>query len=187
MGLGFYKRKLKEKAKILNHPRPYPDYLLPMTGEGTRILDVGSGPFSLVGTQGANVNLVACDVNADEYYQMMKEQGIVPIVPIEKQDMEHLTYPDDSFDIVHCVNALDHTPDAIQALKEIMRVSSKWIYLRHFENEAEKHHYRGGHYWNLDRLGRLWNQSTSYNMKWWNTSLQTSYKNKQIVVSIYEI
>ena len=31
---------------------------------------------------------------------------MTPFVPIEKQDVENLTYPDDSFDIV-CVNALD--------------------------------------------------------------------------------
>jgi SAM-dependent methyltransferase len=183
MGLNFYKKRLRQKAEVLNRPRPYPEYLSSLGGDS--VLDVGSGPFCLIGREGTIVKLVACDINAHEYYRMMNEQGITPLVPIEKQDMESLAYPDKSFDIVHCVNALDHTANPLKALKEFDRVARKWIYLRHFENEGENNRYKGGHQWNLDRSGRLWNLSESYQLDWWETSVVMSYENKEMIVSLY--
>ena len=52
--------------------------------------------------------IVASDLLADEYNEIWKSTNRVILNPVTKQDMEALTYPDNSFDIVHCVNALDH-------------------------------------------------------------------------------
>ena len=44
-------------------------------------------------------------------------------------DMENLTYEDNSFDVVVCVNALDHTKNPLVALHEFYRVAKKYIYI----------------------------------------------------------
>lgn len=144
-----YRQRFADKARQFNkRGRPLVAYLKKYADERSIILDVGSGPFTTIGTGG---NIVACDILADEYRAMMKEREIVPIVPVQKQNMESLTYDDNSFDLVHCRNALDHTENIEAALKEMARVCKPWgrIHLRHYPNVAEKNNYNGSHYWNL--------------------------------------
>ena len=140
----FYKSRLKKKAEVLNREMPVVDYLLPYLSRETAILDVGSGPFSTVGTQadGKTVHLTACDIRADIYKRMMDEQGIIPLIPVQKQDMERLTYPSGSFDIVHCSNAADHTRDPHKAMQEMYRVCKNHgiVYLRHFQGSRNHRH-----------------------------------------------
>jgi hypothetical protein len=52
------------------------------------------------------------------------------------------------FDIVHCVNALDHTNNPQKAIEEMKRICKPggWIYLRHAPNQKDK--YGGIHKWN---------------------------------------
>jgi len=64
-----------------------------------------------------------------------------------------MTYPDEMFDVVHCVNALDHTRDVRKALSEMKRICKKGglIYLRHAPNQ--KDYLRGDHFWNVSEKG----------------------------------
>lgn len=159
----FYSNRIKNKARKLNVQKELPEHLLPMVGNKKEVLiaDVGSGPFPIIGDQHdtAKITIVASDYLADRYDDICKRHNIIPVIPVEKQDMECLTYEDGVFDIVHCVNALDHTSDAVQALKELERICKKggWIYLRHYENVGYGHSYRGLHEWNIDRNGLMWN------------------------------
>jgi ubiquinone/menaquinone biosynthesis C-methylase UbiE len=68
--------------------------------------------------------------------------------------MEELTYEDNSFDLVHCVNALDHTSNAQKALDEMKRICKPngYIYLRHTRNQKRAHH-GNGHYWDAKLEG----------------------------------
>lgn len=77
-----------------------------------KILNIGSGPISI---KGEAPGIIITHADRRDY-------------GVEIQDMEHLTYPDDSFDLVVCINALDHTPDAQLAIEEMKRVS-KWVYI----------------------------------------------------------
>lgn len=115
-----------------------------------KIADLGSGPVCTLGSLWGNVKLtiVASDILAEEYTQAATDLGCKLLIPIEYQNMESLTYLDNSFDLVHCVNALDHTPDIEKALGEMLRICKPngYIYLRHAHNQKSAHH-GNGHYW----------------------------------------
>jgi len=153
--LHHYTKTIFDKEREFNHPFPLHDYFAPMIGDKkeVKIADLGAGMFSTTGNlkEGIMVKVYPSDVLADEYNQILKEFSIVPIIPIEKQEMESLTYPDEFFDIVHSVNALDHCLNPHKALKEMYRVckSGGWIYLRHHFNTAKLQKKRGMHKWNI--------------------------------------
>lgn len=153
--LFFYKHKLKWKEEQFNHKFPMPMYFKPMIGDkkNVSILDVGAGMFNTIGTLWYNIDVqvTCCDILADEYKKILDEYKIEPIHHIEKQDMENLTYKDESFDIVHCVNAIDHCVNPLKAIKEMYRVCKKggWIYMRHGISMGNQRHYSGFHQWDI--------------------------------------
>lgn len=131
-------------------------YLVDLIGDRKEvdILDVGSGPVSTIGyvMKGVEVNLVLTDILADEYAELLEELGLTPRIKVQKQDMARLTYDDNSFDIVNCRNALDHTENPFEAIREMARVCKVggWIYLWHFAHMAYISRHRGLHQWNID-------------------------------------
>jgi SAM-dependent methyltransferase len=153
--LHHYAKTAVAKAREFNHAFPLPAYFGPMIGDKKKvsIADLGAGMFSTTGCLWPTAEITVCpsDRLADEYMAELRRQNYKPFIPIEKQDMEHLTYPDDSFDIVHCVNALDHCHDPAKAIKEMYRVCKPggWIYLRHYFNTARTQKNRGMHHWNM--------------------------------------
>lgn len=178
--LKFYKYRIHKKAELLNRPRPLQDFFLPMIHKNkTFILDVGAGPFTTVGFH-PHVSVTACDLYADEYSSMLKEAGIVPLVVTEKQNMEEMTYAEDSFDIVYCENALDHTEHAIGALTNMCWVARDYVYMRHFPNVGERNNYKGLHRWNLSEDGTLWNEKKSVSLSEWGFE---TWKEDRMVVS----
>jgi 2-polyprenyl-3-methyl-5-hydroxy-6-metoxy-1,4-benzoquinol methylase len=118
------------------------------------IAELAAGPFCTIGNfwKDVKVNLYASDILQREYAPFWELHQLTPIVPVEYQDMEHLTYADNFFDIVHCMNALDHTLDAKQALKEMLRVCKPggFIHLRHLPNQRKQ--YRGMHAWDINEV-----------------------------------
>ena len=153
--LHHYKKTLVAKSQAFNRVFLLHDYFEPLIGDKkeVKIVDIGSGMFSTTGSlwRGVKVDIYPSDELADEYMKVLKEQNITPLFPIEKQNMEKLTYPDNTFDIVHSVNALDHCVDPYKAIKEMYRVCKPggWIYLRHYFNTAIHQKYRGLHKWNI--------------------------------------
>lgn len=161
-----YRQRFSKKAKKFNRERKVVGYLREYVRNGARVLDVGSGPFSIIGTK---ADIILCDILAEEYHEMMRVRGITPILPIEKQNMEAMTYPDDTFDLVHCRNSLDHTKDARAALKEMVRVCKPWgrVHLRHYPNVGERNNYTGAHFWNLMPFEgdcKVWNREEEFLM-----------------------
>jgi len=173
--LHHYIKKLRWKVKKSNHEFYLPDYFGPMIGSKKNVViaEIGSGMFCTIGSlwKSAKVKVYPSDILADEFNQVFKDNGIVPFMPIEKQDMEALSYPDSYFDIVHSCNALDHTADPIKAIKEFYRVTKKggFIYLRHFVNVGEHERYHGLHMWNLSLAGKddceIWNHEYRFSLK----------------------
>lgn len=119
-----------------------------------KIANLGAGAINLIGNKkdGVKVTIIASDILADEFNKIREELGIKSPIPIEKQDMAHLTYKDEEFDIVYCTNALDHCIDPYGALHEMVRVCNPggWIYLWHHAHEGKRLGYSGLHRWNLD-------------------------------------
>ncbi len=113
-----------------------------------RILNIGSGPVTKGDSSGLDI------IHADR-----RDYG----EHVEYQNMEELAYPDDTFDLVVCINALDHTRDAERAIKELIRVSKKWVYV----DCALIQHTTSGknHYWDMLEDGTLENEIARFNLK----------------------
>lgn len=167
----FYRNKFWFKVEKFNHPFFLPKYFAQMIGnkKSVHIADLGAAMIATTGNlwDGADIHVHASDLLADEYAEIWKDKGESQMIPVEKQDMEKLTYRDNMFDIVHCVNALDHTSDPRAALREMIRVCRPggWIYLRHIQNEADRQSYKGMHQWNIEKKGddcQFWNKSDRF-------------------------
>ena len=152
-----YIRKFARKVEQYNVHGKLPDYFAPMIGtkKKIRVAELGAGPVNTIGNEwpGTEVELFASDIVAPAYRALWEEHAVEPLIPVEYQNMERLTYPKGMFDIVHCVNALDHTPDARAALLEFRRVCKHggWIYLRHAPDQMRR--FRGMHAWNIRMEG----------------------------------
>ena len=148
---------LSKNGKKYEEDRPLNQKLFPFIKgkKKVRIADLGSGPISLIGNylEGVEIEVVASDILANYYKRILKDLGLKPANGIVKrQDMTRLTYPSNSFDIVYCANALDHSLDPYKALKEMVRVCKPggWIYLFHIAHEGQRNRYKNLHQWNLD-------------------------------------
>jgi SAM-dependent methyltransferase len=136
------------------------------TSETQKVLDVGAGPASFFGYRldGRPIELSACDPLAPQYAEMAARNGVSWPVPTMSGFAEDLSafYPCNSFDMVVCRNALDHSFDPVRGIEEMLLVlkTGGRINLRHYVNEAEEGNYVGFHQWNFDVVdGRpvIWN------------------------------
>lgn len=200
--LHFYRKKLPWKARQFNRKLSLPYYFKDLIGnkKEVSIAEIGSGMFCTIGStwEGVDVSMYPSDILAEQYNQILKECDVTPLVPVEKQNMENLTYQDNSFDIVHCVNAIDHTMDILKALREMYRVCKPGgcIYLRHFINVGEKEGYYGMHMWNIDLNEKgqcvIWNKNTKFLLSdhFGNTfstkKKEMDYETDDLVVSIIQ-
>ncbi len=157
--LSFYTKKLSWKVQQFNHKFPLPIYFDQMIGDKKEvsIADLGAGMFATTGTlwYDATIHLYPSDILADDYKKILDKYKIIPLVPVEKQDMENLTYKNEFFDIVHCANALDHCNNPYKALEEMVRVCKKggWVYLRHMPDNGKVRRYSGLHQWDIKLVG----------------------------------
>jgi len=170
--LQFYSRKVLYKEKQFNHIFPLDPYFNDMIGDKKEvyIADIGAGMFSTTGStkEGVVVHLYPSDILSENFKKILDQNNIIPVIPVMKEDMTQLSYPDHFFDIVHCANALDHCHDPWTAIKEMYRVCKPggYIYLKHFQNVAEYQGYGGFHQWNLDIVEcddcLIWNKENSF-------------------------
>jgi len=158
--LKFYRQRMHLLAHVFNRHFPLQYYFFTMLDRHVlkiRIADLGSGPICTVGNlwDHRKITIIPSDVLQPHYQEMIDDMGIQLLIPTEYQDMEALTYPDNSFDIVHCVNAMDHTRDAKKAISEAVRICRPdgYIYLRHAV--AQKRRWGGHHYWNFNPDGSI--------------------------------
>ncbi|MCP3953109.1 MAG: class I SAM-dependent methyltransferase, partial [Desulfobacterales bacterium] len=84
-----------------------------------RLLDVGCGPVSLLTVLPPAAEKVAVDSLIDAYAARYPRS---PDVRYAKQVSEALEFPDNHFDRVCCLNALDHFRDPFASLAEMSRV-----------------------------------------------------------------
>ena len=130
-----------------------------------RILDVGSGPVPKLISNYAEIEVVSCDIREFE--------------GVDKQDMEKLTYPTNSFDVVICINALDHTKDAESALDELKRVCGGVLYINCAIDQKTRH--RKKHYWDAKPDGTLTNGTDT--VEPWNCNID--FKDGRMIARWY--
>lgn len=193
MSLKFYQNKLPYKEKQFNHIFPLDSYFGGMIGEKKEvtIADLGAGMFSTTGSTWDTtiIHLYPSDILADEYNEMLRNRGVIPVILVEKQDMENLTYGNDFFDIVHCVNALDHCNNPLMALKEMYRVCKPegWIYLRHSINNGELRKYAYSHQWNICSVESdclVWSRTEKFLLSDYFTRFETVLKESFIILRL---
>ncbi|MFC8272281.1 methyltransferase domain-containing protein [Streptomyces sp. NPDC057271] len=102
-------------------------YLLPELRPGLDVLDVGCGPGTITADLAALVapgRVTAVDAAEDVLDRaraVAAERG-VKNVEFRVADVHALDFPDDSFDVVHAHQVLQHVGDPVRALREMRRV-----------------------------------------------------------------
>ncbi|MFS0892829.1 class I SAM-dependent methyltransferase [Microbacterium sp. 179-I 3D3 NHS] len=101
-------------------------YLRPHLDASTHLLDIGAGP----GTISADFAGVVSRVTATEIDEaalslsrdLAAERGLHNF-EFSVEDVHALTFADDTFDVVHAHQVLQHVDDPVQALREMRRVA----------------------------------------------------------------
>ncbi|MCX0247145.1 class I SAM-dependent methyltransferase [Streptomyces drozdowiczii] len=102
-------------------------YLVGELRPGLDVLDVGCGPGTITADLAALVapgRVTAVDTTDEilaQAAEVAAERG-VDNVEFAVADVHALDYPDDSFDVVHAHQVLQHVGDPVQALREMRRV-----------------------------------------------------------------
>lgn len=169
-GGGGWKKGFK-KATVYEREFTLESYL----GEMKKVvfLDVGSGPLSSCGskTGKANLEFHAVDPLAVVYKNIKRKYDIRTRVQPEFAMVEKLNekYSENTFDIVHMRNALDHSFNPFMGLLQMLyvcKINGK-IILIHRDDEAEFENYDGFHQWNLKVEGDsffIWRGNKKFNI-----------------------
>ena len=103
-------------------------YLLPHLSSGATVLDVGCGPATITADLAALVTpgRVTALETTDEALGLARAEiarrGLTT-VDFAVGDVHALDFPDDSFDVVHAHQVLQHVGDPVAALREMRRVA----------------------------------------------------------------
>lgn len=117
-------------------------YLLPYLKRDMKILDIGCGPgtitVDLASTYVPDGHVTGID-NADDVLdkarQHAAEQGVTN-VDFLVADAHALPFPDDTFDITHAHQVLQHVTDPVQLLREMRRVTKPGGYVASREADS---------------------------------------------------
>jgi ubiquinone/menaquinone biosynthesis C-methylase UbiE len=116
-------------------------YLLPHLRPGLSLLDVGCGPGTITADLAALVApgpVTAIEPVPDalaDARSFAEDRGIAGI-RFEIADVHALPYEDNSFDVVHAHQVLQHVHDPVGALREMRRVSRGVVAVRDSDYEA---------------------------------------------------
>ena len=101
-------------------------YLRPHLTAETRLLDVGAGPGSItVDFAGVVAHVTATEID-DAALSLSRDLAAareVTNIAFSVEDVHALSFADDSFDVVHAHQVLQHVADPVQALREMRRVA----------------------------------------------------------------
>jgi SAM-dependent methyltransferase len=137
-------------------------------GGYARILDVGSGPITKLGTEweGRILDLILVDPLANEYNRMLDYKGLRtyprPIKGFAETLIEQFGF--DVFDMVYSQNALDHAINPSQGIREMLGVAkpSGIVAFNVVANEGCRNGYAGLHQWDFNlRDGKVYLRSAS--------------------------
>jgi 2-polyprenyl-3-methyl-5-hydroxy-6-metoxy-1,4-benzoquinol methylase len=92
---------------------------------GTNVLDVGCGPGTItldIARRVAPGRVIGIDASADVIEQAQRDGAETENAEFATGDIYALEFADDSFDVVHAHQVLQHVADPVQALREMARV-----------------------------------------------------------------
>ncbi len=117
-----------------------------------KVLDVGCGEgFTLNRLQKERIGKSYEGIdNMDEAIELAHD--LYPKIKVKKGDIYNLSYEANSFDLVLCTEVLEHLDNPRKALKELIRVSNRYVLLS-VPNEPFFTLQRIGRFQNILRLG----------------------------------
>ncbi|MGB4137577.1 MAG: class I SAM-dependent methyltransferase [Microbacterium sp.] len=101
-------------------------YLAPHLTADTTLLDVGAGPGTITVEFAERVaQVTATEIGPEELAlsQRLAEERGIRNIGFSVEDVHALGFADDSFDVVHAHQVLQHVADPVQALREMRRVA----------------------------------------------------------------
>lgn len=101
-------------------------YLRPHLTASTRLLDVGAGPGTITVDFAATVAHVTATEIDDRALSLSRDlaaERAATNVDFSVEDVHALSFADDTFDVVHAHQVLQHVGDPVQALREMRRVT----------------------------------------------------------------
>jgi 2-polyprenyl-3-methyl-5-hydroxy-6-metoxy-1,4-benzoquinol methylase len=100
--------------------------------EGATVLDVGFGlgyGLNILSIKAKSVSGVDVDTKAYEYCRDTIQGRNPRLVQIETYDGYHLPFKDEEYDILTCVDVIEHVEDYDRLIREMLRVSRKGVFL----------------------------------------------------------
>ncbi|MDQ0726381.1 class I SAM-dependent methyltransferase [Microbacterium sp. W4I20] len=102
-------------------------YLRPHLTDTTRLLDIGAGPGTItLDFAGVVAHVTATEID-DDVLSLSRDLAAargVTNLDFSVEDVHALTFSDESFDVVHAHQVLQHVADPVQALREMRRVTA---------------------------------------------------------------
>ena len=148
-----YKLRTDPDVQIQPHIARFLD---PASETVPRILDVGSGPLTVLGKRWGErrLDITAVDPLADRYALLLDEAGLEPPVRQVKGEAEHVSelFPAGSFDLVYAQNCIDHGYDPLLSIEQMLALvrPGRYLLLEHALDEGEYMNYAGPHQWNFN-------------------------------------
>lgn len=121
----------------------------------TKILDVGSGPATVLGGSIDDIclNITAIDPLADEYNLLFSKYARKNfITPLNcEAELLHKIFKPRSFDFVYSRNALDHSHNPILAIQSMINACTHngIVFFENVINEGVNEGFKGLHQWNF--------------------------------------
>jgi SAM-dependent methyltransferase len=147
------------ESELQHHIRRY---VASPPGARVRILDVGSGPLTVLGKrwEDRTLEITAVDPLAERYAKLFDRVGLEPLVRPVLGEAERLTelFPPDSFELVYAQNCVDHGYDPLRSIQQMLSVvkPGHFVLLEHAIDEGEHMQYAGPHQWNFrEHRGRF--------------------------------
>ncbi len=98
------------------------------TSGARRILDAGCGEgFVMVELREGGRQTTMVGVDFSPAALAWNQANNMAQSPLNVADVRHLPFPDDSFDLVLCLEVLEHLPDSLLGLRELLRVSQDYV------------------------------------------------------------
>lgn len=151
-----FKRKTNPDAPLIGTAEAFLTELGHDPARVCKVLDIGSGPLSYVGTKSDtySIDLTIVDPLADDYNRLLDAKGVTGVARPQEGYFETATrqFGTNAFDLVWCFNSLDHSMDPLLGLFNLLSVCriGGGLILSFHPNEADRGKYQGLHQWNLD-------------------------------------
>lgn len=138
------------------------------------VLEVGSGLVSALSmVDGLRARLLSIDPLMEQYGQVVDllDRGLPACIYQQGSGEEMTMFKDNSFDVVACINVIDHTPDPNKMLSEIKRIlkpGGRFYFEVNFDDALSPAHYA---IWNAKKVEEFFGD-------WIPESWQTDYRDE---------